>query len=132
MTKDDLRKKLEEAALPKPFPYSVEAWDGLEVHLIPMNPDDVVDLAELFQDEDLRPINVIIATVIEHLVSPDGEHLFDYDDEGDREILRSFDAAGYRDAFDTIQERALGNPEKIAESIKDAKAKVSRVRKRRR
>lgn len=129
MKKEDLRKAFIEAAKPKPFPYEVEAWGGFEVTLLPMDPDGLIDVADASLDGDVRFISIVIGTVVEHLVDEDGERLFDYENEGDREIIHSRDAAGYRELFEVLQDRATGKSEKMEGNLRDGKA---RQRKRRR
>ena len=132
MTKDDLLKRFADASKPKPFPFEVESWDGMEVHLMPMSSDEVDDFFETSNNEDLRAIDVIIATVVEHLVDEDGERFLFYEDDEHREFIRSADNSGYHEIFDALQDRAVGKSQAMEGNLKDAKAKISRVRKRRR
>ena len=129
MKKEDLRKAFIEAAKPKPFAYNVDAWDGLKVHLLPMDRDGLVEVSEVLLDEDVRPIDVVTAVAVEHIVDESGEQLFDYDDDEDRALLYSMDVAGFRDVFAAIQDRAMGKSEKMEGNLRDGKA---RQRKRRR
>lgn len=129
MKKEDLRKAFIEAAKPKPFTYNVEAWGGFEATLMPMDPEGLIDVADTSMDKDVMLISIIIGTAVEHMVDEDGDPLFDYDDEADRKIIHSRDAAGYREIFDVLQDRATRKSDRMEGNLRAGK---ERQRKRRR
>lgn len=97
--------------------------------LMPMDPDGLIDVAEASMDADVKFISIVIGTVVDHLVDKDGERLFDYEDEADREIIQSRDAAGYRELFEVLQDRATGKSERMEGNLRAGK---ERQRNRRR
>lgn len=122
----DLKELLELAASnPEPFAVAIPEWGGVEVSLIPFTEDTVEDFGaamdQAIDGDDIRPVAVTIATVVEHMVDENGDQLLDYDDEDDRATISSLDIGGYRRCINAMHDRAMGKSEVMEKNLRKGK-----------
>lgn len=124
-----LKEKLAKAATPQPFPVEIEAWGGETVHLLPMD-QHAMDEHNAAIRESENATAVMMATVLHQLVDEQGDLVFDLDDDEDIALAESFDLGGYRECFDALCDRALGNEDRRAQETKKRLRSVTRKRRR--